>query len=615
MMNIAYSREVLTTLLLLLTVPASSAIWYADRDAPPGGDGTSWATAFDEIQPAIDTASSDGGGEVWVAEGIYDEVRGGENGALILAENVLVYGGFVGTEEFLEQRDYSNYRSVIDGSQSFIGQPVSAVVRAASDTQLDGFTVTGGISHGILAWDVVHFNISNCIVTGIIKGTLSGAGIRIVYGGEVQIHHCTIENNTTLGLEAGGTGIQVSECVLRSNVGGIASFGSDLIVRNCILEKHTASAVALYPSSGIRFEACTLRENVGRAGAAVLFFDEGLTPDAVAPEFVNCLFLRNIASDVPGLWLCPNVGGAVYCYLTCSLGKKTGQAACPGAKRGKLDILPSWEVEGYEPYEGGECISRTPRLINCTFVGNRSDYGGAVFYCYTDEGFGAIDARISNCIFWDNGDTPIGGHNMFWSDGSSDVVTYSIVEGGFPGTGNLDLEPRFREAANDDYRLVPDSPAIDQGRDTSTAEFGGVVDDFRGCPRGGDGDGLGAVTGDGSEYDIGAYEYAPGCPLPPGLHTADRNENGRIDLSELLRIIQFYNSGGFHCAEDLGLTEDGYLPGPGANQSCTPHDSDYSVSPDWTINFDELLRIIQFFNSGGYHVCEGSEDGFCTGPE
>jgi len=92
-------------------------------------------------------------------------------------------------------------------------------------------------------------------------------------------------------------------------------------------------------------------------------------------------------------------------------------------------------------------------------------------------------------------------------------------------------------------------------------------------------------------------------------HTADQDLNYLINLSELLRVIQFYNSEGLHCQAG---TEDGYAPGPG-DASCTAHDSDYNPQ-DWLINLSELLRLIQFFNSGGYHPCEGSEDGFCPGP-
>ncbi|MCX8065335.1 MAG: immunoglobulin domain-containing protein [Candidatus Hydrogenedentes bacterium] len=93
-------------------------------------------------------------------------------------------------------------------------------------------------------------------------------------------------------------------------------------------------------------------------------------------------------------------------------------------------------------------------------------------------------------------------------------------------------------------------------------------------------------------------------------HSADTNLDYIISLGELLRVIQFFNAGGYHCASTSELSEDGYIPGYGGNTSCIPHTTDY-LPQDWVISLQELLRIIQFFNSGGYRVCEGSEDGFC----
>jgi hypothetical protein len=43
------------------------------------------------------------------------------------------------------------------------------------------------------------------------------------------------------------------------------------------------------------------------------------------------------------------------------------------------------------------------------------------------------------------------------------LVTYSDVQGGHPGQGNIDADPLFLDAANDDYHLLPGSPAIDAG--------------------------------------------------------------------------------------------------------------------------------------------------------
>ncbi|HPO15005.1 MAG TPA: PASTA domain-containing protein [Candidatus Hydrogenedentes bacterium] len=99
-------------------------------------------------------------------------------------------------------------------------------------------------------------------------------------------------------------------------------------------------------------------------------------------------------------------------------------------------------------------------------------------------------------------------------------------------------------------------------------------------------------------------------PSYDGLLMVDQDGDSLVSLSELFRIIQFYNSDSFHCDAS---TEDGYDIGPG-DTTCTPYDSDYSPQ-DWRITVHELLRVIQFYNSGGYHYCpdDGTEDGFCPG--
>lgn len=53
-----------------------------------------------------------------------------------------------------------------------------------------------------------------------------------------------------------------------------------------------------------------------------------------------------------------------------------------------------------------------------------------------------------------------------------------------------------------------------------------------------------------------------------------------------------------------------------ALEGCAPHSSDYNPQ-DWTISLSELLRLIQFYNSGAYHACPDAdpptEDGYCPG--
>lgn len=112
-------------------------------------------------------------------------------------------------------------------------------------------------------------------------------------------------------------------------------------------------------------------------------------------------------------------------------------------------------------------------------------------------------------------------------------------------------------------------------------------------------------------------ELATFCDaLEDGIHSTDQDGDFVISLSEVLRVIQFYNSGGLHCAEGVGDSEDGYLAGPGANTSCAPHDTDYNPQ-NWMISLPEILRVIQFYNTGGYSHCPdaGTEDGYCVGPE
>ncbi len=91
-------------------------------------------------------------------------------------------------------------------------------------------------------------------------------------------------------------------------------------------------------------------------------------------------------------------------------------------------------------------------------------------------------------------------------------------------------------------------------------------------------------------------------------HSADQNHDGQIGLSELLRVVQIYNSSGYHCASS---TEDGFSPGPGV-QECFPHNGDYTPQ-DWTLSLSELLRMVQFYTTNAYHTQCDSEDGFDVG--
>jgi hypothetical protein len=85
--------------------------------------------------------------------------------------------------------------------------------------------------------------------------------------------------------------------------------------------------------------------------------------------------------------------------------------------------------------------------------------------------------------------------------------TYSDLQGGWPGAGNLNIDPQFVDAANGDYRLRWGSPAIDAGANSGAPPFDleGVV-----RPQDGNFDGI-RVT------DMGAYERAPHTMYLPAI--------------------------------------------------------------------------------------------------
>lgn len=132
----------------------------------------------------------------------------------------------------------------------------------------------------------------------------------------------------------------------------------------------------------------------------------------------------------------------------------------------------------------------------------------------------------------------------------------------------------------------PDGEGLAEGVSEGAADGEGIAD------------GEGAIEGEGVSDGEGGVS----------VHTADQNSDNAINLSELLRVIQFYNSATFGCESG---TEDGFAPND-ADRECPPHVSDYDPQ-DWIIVLSELLRLIQLYNLGSYSACVGSEDGFCAG--
>jgi len=120
-----------------------------------------------------------------------------------------------------------------------------------------------------------------------------------------------------------------------------------------------------------------------------------------------------------------------------------------------------------------------------------------------------------------------------------------------------------------------------------------------------------ALTDDPSTLDANDPTCIAVFLAPEAVHTVDQNADGVMALNELLRVIQLYNALEFGC---MNGTEDGYAPG-GMDNSCTNHDADY-LNPNFSIELSELLRQIQFFSLENYYYCPdevpATEDLFCA---
>jgi hypothetical protein len=115
--------------------------------------------------------------------------------------------------------------------------------------------------------------------------------------------------------------------------------------------------------------------------------------------------------------------------------------------------------------------------------------------------------------------------------------------------------------------------------------------------------------------------------LPVGWHSADTNRDSRISLFELLRVIELYNTrsgtartGGYVIDSQ---TEDGFKPDfsrlSGQNAVLTGYHS-ADVNQNGRMELLELLRVIELYNflvdrvrTGEYHRSADTEDGFALG--
>lgn len=274
----------------------------------------------------------------------------------------------------------------------------------------------------------------------------SGGGICTIFNPSLtEISRCIFENS---GADSAGGGL---------NLGGVT------VVRECIFLANWARAGGGAVTGPGEYYDCLFESNVCQGDPEVPELGSGGASASTGGLFYRCVFKNNRAR-VGGALSLRESGAAYNCLF---VGNEATEAG------GAVQLIGEW----YQPVGGEGWWYSGQALLNCTFAGNTAPAGPT----------GTLSTRLSlrNCIL----PGPIAEE---FSYGSSTV--FESTAGTYTG------DPHFAEPAAGDYRLLPDSPAIDAGSDEGYSDYliSLLTPDLAGTKR--------PV---GADYDAGAYEYDP----------------------------------------------------------------------------------------------------------
>ena len=289
------------------------------------------------------------------------------------------------------------------------------------------------------------------------------ANVTIVDGGGTK--QCVKSANHSAATVLRGFSIRSGHDTDDHGGGGLMLSDSSALIVQCIFENNTASYIA---------GAVMIRGNS-------------------SPQFVNCIFRHNGATARDDA---PHEGGAVFldsasatftnCLFHDNKAGRGGAFATPGA---------------------------SAIFTNCTFANNQATWlrGGAV----SDP---SESLKLRNCILWGNtrveGDPPAPTWDQIYGPGDGPEVTYSDVQGGWSGTGNINADPLFNNPAGDDYKLQSTSPCKNAGNTNDlpadSADLDWDTNTVEPTPK----DLACGVRTEGTSVDMGSYETATLLPPP-----------------------------------------------------------------------------------------------------
>ncbi|NIP24463.1 MAG: hypothetical protein GWN67_06500 [Phycisphaerae bacterium] len=188
-----------------------------------------------------------------------------------------------------------------------------------------------------------------------------------------------------------------------------------------------------------------------------------------------------------------------------------------------------------------------PTLVNCTFTSNSSTNGNAVSCDSMNNNFPNV-LEVINCILYDGGD------EIRNNDNSTITVSYSNVEGGWPGTGNINFEPFFADATNGDFHLKseagrwnPNSKSWVQDAVTSPCIDAGNP----GCPLGDE------PAPNGNRRNMGAYGGTVKASKSPDnwRSIADLTNDRVVDSNDLKVFVGYWLETGECIPGDLNRNQ------------------------------------------------------------
>ena len=489
---------------------------YVDASHTSGTfNGTSWNTAYQYLQDALNHPNLGSGVQIWVAEGVYypDEDNNFVNGdnatendrsaTFSITEGVAIYGGFTGTESNMSDRD-----------------PVTNLTVLSGDIQQDDTNHDGNFKNQTVD-SLETVQSYNCYHVVTADGSSSEISPATVLDGFVISSGYANENS---GDNRHGGGIYCN---------GTGSYASSPTIKTCTFSGNYGSgdggAIYCAGSSGESspiIDQCTFYGNSSLNSGGAICADASMGTSS--PVIKNCRFSENTGA----------LGGAI-----CNVGSDGGNNTAT--------IMNCIFYDNYNPiYNVAFSGTCSPSLINCTFFNNNGWNGGAV----NNSGIsGAIvSPTITNCILWGNSASNSG--DNIYNDGANPIITYSLIEGGYSGTGNINADPIFADTASRDLRICGISPCSDVGDNTANS----LEYDIRGKSR-----------IQNSTIDMGAYEYTAGIDPIRFLMTIYVNTNASGNNDGTSWIHAFTN---LQDAFDEAISGDSIWVAKGTYHPTSAHD-------------------------------------------